>query len=546
MNNLGSYYNDHGLRRSSRVNKPKSPPKNKSPTAQSARKPSSPPAQSARKPSSPPAQSARKPSSPPAQSARKPSSPPAQSARKPSSPTPQSARKPSSPTVHPTRDSKSASPSPIYKRKAIMSISDRLDKYRHLQNIKDIKYYLNIEKSFVKKIENKATGIVCLSNNSELTLDNKKLTNFRFAVKIAENIKNDSVKEIFILEKMLDFVKKGYQNLPIIYNSFNKLQKPYIIKNMSTNIGDKNFELIQSFFKSNKNYNVYINELANGDLKHFLSLYDKVDSEITEEILLNAVSQILMSIATLHSLGISHHDTHFGNFLYHKINPGGYIKYTIGKESYYIKNLGYLWVIWDFGISFQMYNPEMDYMYDYEMLSLFLRKDEGKYNMHFKANNQYEQVVRRKHGYLNFENNPIPIGLSTITDMIYGFSINNNIKPDVPMDYGDILLLTKSKDLSTEQRKELMDLSTPNYILYDDQRHVIDEATFLTKYIIPLLPSVEKRDNVDVNDILFDISLDFEKIDFVREPHENGRRIINYDETIKKYHGRKIILPEIK
>jgi hypothetical protein len=91
-----------------------------------------------------------------------------------------------------------------------------------------------------------------------------------------------------------------------------------------------------------------------------------------------------------------------------------------------------------------------------------------------------------------------------------------------------------------------MNLSTPNYILYDDQRRVIDEATFITK-IIELLPSViEKRDNVDVNDILFDISLDFEKIDFVREPHENGRRIINYDETIKKYHGRKIILPEIK
>jgi|694.fasta_scaffold00159_40 hypothetical protein len=557
MNNLGSYYNEHGLRRSSRVNKPKSPPKNKSPTAQSARKPSSPPAQSARKPSSPPAQSARKPSSPPAQSPRKPSSPPAQSARKPSSPPAQSARKPSSltpqsprksntPTMHPTRDSKSASPSPIYKRKATTSISDRLDKYRHLQSIKDIKYYLNIKKSFVKKIENKATGIACLSNNSELTLDNKKLTNFRFAIKIAENIKNDSVKEIFILEKMLDFVKKGYQNLPIIYNSFNKLQKSYIINNMNPNIEVENFELIKSFFKSNKNYNVYINELANGDLEKFLSLYDKVDSEITEDILLNAVSQILMSIATLHSLGISHHDTHHGNFLYHKINPGGYIKYTIGTESYYIKNLGYLWVIWDFGISFQIYNPEMEFLYDYEMLSLYLRKDEGKYNMHFIAKNADEKIVRRKHGHLKFENNPIPVGLIAITDLIYRFSIYNKIKPDVPMDYGNILLLPKTKNLSPEQRKELMNLSTPNYILYDDQRRVIDEATFITK-IIELLPSViEKRDNVDVNDILFDISLDFEKIDFVREPHENGRRIINYDETIKKYHGRKIILPEIK
>ncbi len=51
-----------------------------------------------------------------------------------------------------------------------------------------------------------------------------------------------------------------------------------------------------------------------------------------------------------------HHDCHYGNFLYHLIEPGGYFHYNIYGTDYYIENLGYLWVIWDYGLIVPYYN----------------------------------------------------------------------------------------------------------------------------------------------------------------------------------------------
>jgi predicted unusual protein kinase regulating ubiquinone biosynthesis (AarF/ABC1/UbiB family) len=45
-----------------------------------------------------------------------------------------------------------------------------------------------------------------------------------------------------------------------------------------------------------------------------------------------------------------HCDTHTGNFLFHKIKPGGYFHYNIYGKDYYLENQGYLWVVWDFGL----------------------------------------------------------------------------------------------------------------------------------------------------------------------------------------------------
>jgi phosphatidate cytidylyltransferase len=50
-----------------------------------------------------------------------------------------------------------------------------------------------------------------------------------------------------------------------------------------------------------------------------------------------------------------HNDCHTGNFLFHKIKPGGYFHYNIFGIDYYLENLGYLWVIWDFGLT-EFYN----------------------------------------------------------------------------------------------------------------------------------------------------------------------------------------------
>jgi hypothetical protein len=63
------------------------------------------------------------------------------------------------------------------------------------------------------------------------------------------------------------------------------------------------------------------------------------------------MAQVFIAILSFHSLGYSHNDAHWGNFLYHKINPGGYIKYNINGYEVFIENLGYLWIIWDYGFT---------------------------------------------------------------------------------------------------------------------------------------------------------------------------------------------------
>ena len=49
-------------------------------------------------------------------------------------------------------------------------------------------------------------------------------------------------------------------------------------------------------------------------------------------------------------LSMFHNDAHHGNFLFHKIEKGGYFHYRIYNVDYYIKNEGYIWLIWDFGL----------------------------------------------------------------------------------------------------------------------------------------------------------------------------------------------------
>jgi len=412
----------------------------------------------------------------------------------------------------------------------------RLDIYDYLQTIQDLNYYMNIKK-LLANIEPRATGIVCLSNNSEIILFDKKIKNFNFAIKIAENIKSDSVKEIYILQQMLKFIKNGYHNLPIIYNSFKK-KKIEIMKNLESPIKDD----IGAFLKDNKNYNIYINELAKGDLKKFLNIFDSPNNKINEELLLNAVAQILMAIASLHNIGIKHNDTHYGNFLYHEIKPGGYIKYTIGNDSYYVENLGYLWVIWDFGISTQL-NGVYDYFRDYEMLSLFLREYNDKYNMRFIAKNEKNQEIRRNHGNLIFKHNNIPDTIVKLTNLIYKLSIDKktNLIHDIPIAEGYALLQSKNS-------KIINNLSMSYITIYDDNGETVNETNFLTKHIIKLMseevPNLfQKNISISSNEILYEVNLTLDDIKYKLKKNPDGRNVSDYKETQNFYSDHKIILP---
>jgi hypothetical protein len=454
--------------------------------------------------------------------------------------------------------------SPILKRSSSTSFIDRsspnkflnyrLNIYNYLQNVKIMNYYLNIQK-LLASIERGATGIVCLSNNSEIQVNGRTFKNFKFAIKLAENKIGDSVKEIYILQNMIPLIEAGYHNLPIIYSAFETKRKTEIMNSLNRkDISIEEFNKIKSFLEDTKKYNIYVNELAKGDLNSFLKLYDKRDSEITEGILLNAVAQIAMSIASLHSIGIRHNDTHYGNFLYHKIDPGGYIKYTIKYiktdpkditkktteyKTFYVKNLGYLWVIWDFGISTQL-NGKTDYFNDYEMLSLFLRKDDGRYNMRFIAKNEHDKEIRRNHGNVNFVHKEIPLTIQRLTEVIYGLSIDKKtgIRPDVSKTEGDLLLTTRDKALKSKRTE----LSKAHYAIMDDKGEYLDESMFLVDHIIKCLSSVfETNIHVKDDDILYAVNLEFDQISFIRE---GANQMINYDKTVQHYAGKKIILLE--
>jgi serine/threonine protein kinase len=95
-----------------------------------------------------------------------------------------------------------------------------------------------------------------------------------------------------------------------------------------------------------KPYFLLLNELANGDLKMWLKLQKRTDEEI-----MNAVQQTLLSLAVLHSLGVSHCDAHYGNFLYHVVEKGGFWWYKINGNDYYVENMGVLFMTWDFGFT---------------------------------------------------------------------------------------------------------------------------------------------------------------------------------------------------
>ena len=100
------------------------------------------------------------------------------------------------------------------------------------------------------------------------------------------------------------------------------------------------------FLLSDKDYYVYLNELASGDLRTF-----NLNIELNEnrKIAGNKIAQIFISLMFFYkTTGCYHCDAHDGNFLYHKIKEGGYYHYKIFGKDYYLPNLGYLWIVWDY------------------------------------------------------------------------------------------------------------------------------------------------------------------------------------------------------
>jgi hypothetical protein len=211
-----------------------------------------------------------------------------------------------------------------------------------------------------KKIgSNSKYGAVFLSY---YRLTNKKFGKiFKFATKISDASRHRNIAEYTILKDLTDItIANKCPHFPISFGKF--ICNSQNINDVKSNIylSDKNHSFVRQSSESFKSLlndlpeNIYgknkiiitINELAEGDSYHFIKKH-----YLNDKILFNSLIQILLSIMFFYKyINAFHHDTHSGNFLYHKIKPGGYFHYNIYGKDYYLENIGFLWVIWDFGL----------------------------------------------------------------------------------------------------------------------------------------------------------------------------------------------------
>lgn len=158
-----------------------------------------------------------------------------------------------------------------------------------------------------------------------------------FATKIVDSSKMNNLLEYNVLKflTLLNLEKQICPHFPMCYGALK-------CDDYTKRLIDHKIDL----GKLKKKKLIFIfSELANNNLNNLLK------NNFNHKIILNAIAQILISIMFFNKYAKSfHRDGHSGNFLYHEIKPGGYFHYIINGVDYYIENLGYLWVIWDFGL----------------------------------------------------------------------------------------------------------------------------------------------------------------------------------------------------
>jgi len=216
---------------------------------------------------------------------------------------------------------------------------------------------------------NSRYGIVYLTTSTD---------NYKFATKLTP-VSFHNYNEIVIATKLSNItIKDKSPHFLIIYkvmscdNKLHLAALPNLIKN--------------------NDYLISVNELVSGNFKNFL-----LDYNTSSQLIANALQQILLAVLSFHHFtgGAFHNDCHYKNFLFHKIRPGGYFHYNIYGTDIYVKNLGYIWMIWDFGLVKQDYNKKRR-LEDYFRIVHFFKK--YYYNEPLK---NVEKILEYKNKFLS-------------------------------------------------------------------------------------------------------------------------------------------------
>jgi hypothetical protein len=231
----------------------------------------------------------------------------------------------------------------------------------------------------------------------------------------------------------------------------------------SLNINKNEYDNVD-YFKL-KQYYLTLTELADGTLYDFLfanslkkfacDYYKLADNaknyniiqEIKQQLKFNCIIQCLISIVFFHKmLKYSHNDAHLNNYLIHKIKPGGYFHYNIYGVDYYLKNMGVLVILNDFGLIENLTAKNVYKDFSYLSNTINNKKiDNFIDNIIIKElyyNNANIKPNKKLLDYFGLTKKPSPPSLKQLEDNVYP-----NIFKELAKSFPEQLLTTKPNDV---------------------------------------------------------------------------------------------------
>lgn len=237
----------------------------------------------------------------------------------------------------------------------------------HNECLKKIEKSSNLYTNLQNKdlLENSSEYIYSIDDNNLLLLVKQIGTQSVNGIifKVVGNIEHNFEKSIIISCKIIakkDDHKKEIEILNLLtLQVLNKINIHFPISYFTFFCNSKHGESTHypELIENNKYY-MNLNEIAEGDVS------DLLENTLGEKSYNNLIAQIIVAIYSFHKLGYTHNDAHTGNFLYHILSrPNNSFAYNIFSRNYYINNVEFLIVLWDFATAQEYYEP--DYHKDY-------------------------------------------------------------------------------------------------------------------------------------------------------------------------------------
>lgn len=167
-----------------------------------------------------------------------------------------------------------------------------------------------------------------------------------------------AVKKFYLEKKTSKFLETPFLSKAFTHSNFIELASSKLINELILQNISQNF--ILNYDWSYKERSGVCDEIFPYVSFHYNELIDSselytdwVQKKHTLNEFYNAYFQIIVGIYTLQTyFGMTHLDLHSDNIIVKKVTKGGCWKYIINDDIYYLPNLGYIFLINDFGHAF--------------------------------------------------------------------------------------------------------------------------------------------------------------------------------------------------